>query len=403
MPRTARPAMASACTVARDDGDRELDVGVEVDAREAGRRRRRRRSARPTSTRLRARATVASGTWHGRCPRCRRVQPLHTTTISSSPGAAPSDRAREAPCRSSASSSCAGMTTETGVGVLEPHVRALVNAISPASSALPGRRLVSGADATSRRLRAFLRRPNRREPSGLRLLVTGHLGYLGVEMTSCCSPRARRRRSRHRLLRGLRLPRAAGSVPSLRIDLRDVEPSELEGFDAVVHLAALSNDPLSDLNPDADLRHQPRRVGPARRRRRRPRASSGSCSRRRAASTAPGGGDLLDEQAAFNPVTPYGESKVRVEHALSELADDDFTPTYLRNATAFGVLATAARRHRRQQPRRRTRSRPARCSCRATARRGGPLVHVARHRPRVRAGARRATRGRARPGVQRGR
>jgi len=85
----------------------------------------------------------------------------------------------------------------------------------------------------------------------MKLLVTGHLGYLGVEMTS------RLLAAGHEVV-GLDVDYFADcdfvappdDVPNLRTDLRDVEPAELEGFDAVIHLAALSNDPLSDLNPD---------------------------------------------------------------------------------------------------------------------------------------------------------
>ncbi len=113
-------------------------------------------------------------------------------------------------------------------------------------------------------------------------------------------------------------------------------PAELEGFDAVIHLAALSNDPLSDLNPeltyDINL-HASVRLATAAKEAGVPRfLFSSSCS-----LYGTGGGELLDESAAFNPVTPYGESKVRVEQALSKLADEAFTPVYLRNATAFGT------------------------------------------------------------------
>ena len=156
----------------------------------------------------------------------------------------------------------------------------------------------------------------------MKLLVTGHLGYLGVEMTS------RLLAAGHEVV-GLDVDYFADcdfvappdDVPNLRTDLRDVEPAELEGFDAVIHLAALSNDPLSDLNPDLtyDINlHASVRLATAAKQAGVPRfLFSSSCSLYGA-----GGGELLDENAAFNPVTPYGESKVRVEQALSKLADD---------------------------------------------------------------------------------
>jgi nucleoside-diphosphate-sugar epimerase len=121
----------------------------------------------------------------------------------------------------------------------------------------------------------------------------------------------------------------------IRKDIRDVTPCDLEGFDAVFHLAALSNDPLGNLNPQVtyDINHHgsvhlakmaklagvPRFI------------FSSSCS-----TYGSAGADAVNEEADFNPVTPYGESKVLVERDVRPLADKDFTVVYLRNATAYG-------------------------------------------------------------------
>jgi nucleoside-diphosphate-sugar epimerase len=125
-------------------------------------------------------------------------------------------------------------------------------------------------------------------------------------------------------------------VPALRMDVRDVTAAQLEGFEAVLHLAAISNDPLGDLQPGTtfDINHRAasrlaqkaKEAGVSRF------IFSSSCS-----LYGQAGDEFLDEEAAFNPVTPYGESKVLAELDMRKLADDDFSPTYLRNATAYGV------------------------------------------------------------------
>ena len=116
-----------------------------------------------------------------------------------------------------------------------------------------------------------------------------------------------------------------------------MQPEHLQGFDAVMHLAAISNDPIGDLNPDTtyainhrasvDLARTAKEAGVPRY------IFSSSCSLYGAAA----GADALDETADFNPVTPYGESKVLAEQDISQLADESFSPVFLRNATAYGL------------------------------------------------------------------
>ncbi len=171
----------------------------------------------------------------------------------------------------------------------------------------------------------------------MRVLVTGHNGYIG----SVLAPLVRA--AGHDvvgldtyLFEDCTFGKDVSAIESLRLDVRDMRTADLEGFDAIMHLAALSNDPLGNVNPQCtyDINH----LASVRLARLAKQAGisrflfASSCSLYGVAGDA-----LLTEDAAFNPITPYGESKVRVEVDVARLADERFSPTFLRNATAYGV------------------------------------------------------------------
>lgn len=171
----------------------------------------------------------------------------------------------------------------------------------------------------------------------MRVLVTGHKGYIGTTLVPLLQSEGFDVTGLDSdLFRECTFDKGMVNIPEVIKDVRDVTARDVEGHDAIIHLAGLSNDPLGDYDPtltddincqgSIKLARIAKQVGVRRF------VFASSCSNYGAA-----GDQFLTEGAEFNPVTPYGESKVNVERAVTQLADKNFSPTYLRASTAYGL------------------------------------------------------------------
>ncbi|MCB0872349.1 MAG: NAD(P)-dependent oxidoreductase [Actinobacteria bacterium] len=172
----------------------------------------------------------------------------------------------------------------------------------------------------------------------MRVLVTGHEGYIGAVMVQVLQDAGHDVVGLDSgLYRGCDLGPAPARIPTVGSDVRDVTAQDLAGIQAVVHLAAISNDPIGELNTDVTyeinhrasvhLAEQAREAGVHRF------VFASSCSLYGASEA----GGMLDESAHFLPVTAYGESKILAERDIRPLASDTFSPTFMRNATVYGA------------------------------------------------------------------
>lgn len=171
----------------------------------------------------------------------------------------------------------------------------------------------------------------------MKVLLTGHQGYIGAVLTPMLLDRGHAVTGLDSdIFRTCTFVGGLAETAEIEKDIRDIVIDDVAGFDAIIHLAGLSNDPLGDYRPNlteeinfkASLRlaQLAKRAGVPRF------LYASSCSNYGAS-----GADFLDESAAFNPVTPYGVSKVNVERSVAPMADETFSPTFLRASTAYGL------------------------------------------------------------------